>query len=362
MRVKTFRGSSATLVMAQIKRELGPEAVILSNQTKRENGKAICEIMAAVEPDQDPAGADSELATPGAPRVPASGWEREWCEMKGHLSALLKPHMNLDCLPPRQKMAMQYLEREGVEESILVGLFRQLKTDRNVSLLAELGKVAKVKPFRQFDEKFQLVTGPSGSGKTTALARMALAAKRAHPAKRIGMLNSDGRCVGGKAILKRYSELSDLTYAEAPESEDFIKVLLACRNFDVIFVDLPTLPRSQPLAQWLGERSLALRDDVAVHLTLSPFYAPDHYRFLWERHNCELVKSIIWTKLDEACSFGSLINVAQMTGLPVSTLSFGPGVANTMAEADAQALWKLVFSHQMPGGTQASNQNVEQAA
>lgn len=364
MRVKTFRGSSAAQVMAQIKKELGPEAVILSNQTKREDGKSICEIMAAVEPDQDPAGAGADEDIPGAPvrKAPQDGWEREWCEMKGHLSALLKPHMDLGSLQPRQKMAMEYLEREGVEEPILMGLFRKLKSAAGASLLAELGHVARVKPYGQFHEKFQMVAGPTGSGKTTALVRMAITAKRAAPDKRIGILNCDGRGAGGKAILKRYAELSGITYAEAPEPEDFIKVLLACRNFDVIFVDLPALTQGQTLAQWQAERSLALRDDVAVHLALPPFMAPAHYRSLWERYRSPLVKSIIWTKLDEACSFGSLINVAQMTGLPASALSFGPGVVGSMSAAESQALWRLVFSHQMPGNSQAPNQNVEQAA
>jgi flagellar biosynthesis protein FlhF len=241
-------------------------------------------------------------------------------------------------------------------------LFRKLKSAAGASLLAELGQVAKVRPYGQFTEKFQMVAGPAGSGKTTALARMAIAAKRAAPSKRIGILNCDGRGAGGKAILKRYAELSGITYAEAPEPEDFIKVLLACRNFDVIFVDLPALSPGETLAQWLGERSLALRDDVAVHLVLPPYMAAAHYRSLWERHRAESVKSIIWTKLDEACSFGSLINVAQMTGLPASALSFGPGVVGAMSPAESQALWRLVFSHQMPGNAQAPNQNVEQAA
>jgi flagellar biosynthesis protein FlhF len=362
MRVKTFRGSSTTQVMAQIKRELGPEAVILSNQTRREDGTTICEIMAAVEPDQG----FSDPSADGAPGVaqPSShlGWEREWCEMKGHLSALLKPHMNLDSLPPRQKMAMEYLEREGVEEPILLGLFRQLKSARGASLLAELGKVARIKPYCQFTEKFQMLAGPAGSGKTTALLRMAVAAKKTFPDKRIGILNCDGRGAGGKAILKRYAELSGLTYAEAPESEDFVKVLLACRNFDVIFVDLPAMVQGESLSQWTGERSLALRDDVAIHLTLSPFFSTTHYRTLWERYRSDLVKSIIWTKLDEACSFGNLINVAQMTGLPASALSFGPGVVGAMAATESQALWRLVFSHQMPGAAQSPNPNVEKAA
>jgi flagellar biosynthesis protein FlhF len=367
MQVKTFRGANVAQVMAQIKKELGPEAVILSNQTKREDGKTICEIMAAVEKEDFPAGSASDndeagLPSPDGHKAAAGGWEREWCEMKGHLSALLKPHMNLDILLPRQKMAMEYLEREGVEETILIAIFRQLKANPNASLLAELGKVARVKPYGQYAEKFQMFCGPSGAGKTTVLARMALEARRAAPGKRIGILNCDGRGVGGKALLKRYAELSDITYAEAQEPEDFVKVLLACRNFDVIFVDVPNLSREQTLAQWTGERSLALRDDVAVHLVLPPFFASGHYRTTWERHCSPLVKSIIWTKLDEACSFGNLINVAQLTGLPLSALSFGPGVVGSMSGAESQALWRLVFSHQMPCTVQAGSQNVEKAA
>ena len=81
MRVKTFRGTSAAQVMAQIKKELGPDAVILSNQTRRENAMAFVEIMAAVEhdlPGQTPAQQDEPaLAGLGQPASASAGWERE---------------------------------------------------------------------------------------------------------------------------------------------------------------------------------------------------------------------------------------------------------------------------------------------
>jgi flagellar biosynthesis protein FlhF len=362
MRVKTFTGSSAAAVMAAIKKELGPEAVILSNQTRRENGKTVCEIMAAVEPEADQGPEPGEACqAPGC--APAGSFEREWSEMKDHLNALLKPHMNLDVLPSRQKLAMRYLEREGVEESILMGLYRSLTAGRGASLLTELGKVAKVKPLAQFHEKFQILAGPSGSGKTSALVRMAMAAKRAEPGRRMAVVNCDARGAGGKAILKRLAEISDLTYADAADPEDFSRILLACRNFDVIFVDAPALEPGQTLAAWLGERSLAIRDDTAVHLALPPYFSPAHYQGVMERHRSPLVKSIIWTKLDEACSFGSLINVARSSGLPVSAFVSAPGVTGGLAEATSQSLWRLVFSHHLPeAGAQPAMKTVEKAA
>lgn len=346
--------------MAQIKKELGPEAVILSNQTRRENGMSYCEIMAAVEPDPVIPQNKEDDGLPGT--GPRGCWEREWSEIKGHLSALLKPHMDLDSLSPRLKLAMQHLEREGVEESILTGLFLKLKGARTPSLLAELGQVAPVKACASFTEKFQLVAGPSGSGKTSALLRMALAAKQAAPEKRIGLINCDERVSGGKSVLKRYAELSGLQFADATDPEDFDRVLLACRNFDAIYVDLPALPPGQTLEQWMRVRNLLPRDDVAAHLVLPPYFAQAHFTSVWERHRSTLLKSLIWTKLDEAGTFGSLINMGHMTGLPASGFSFGPGVAATMTEADSQAMWKLVFSHQMPGVAAPGSQTVEQAA
>ncbi len=360
MRVKTFRGTSAAQVMAQIKKELGPEAVILSNQTKRENGASVVEIMAAVEhdlpgqaPGRVPGQASGEQDDPALagltqPASATAGWEREWGEIKGHLAALLKPHLDFETLSPRQAMAMRHLEREGVQEHILAGLLRQLRSGREVSLLAELGKLAPARPFSGFSERFQLVAGPSGAGKTSALLRMALAARRANPTLRIGVVNADGRGSGGKTLLKRSAELSGLVYADAPDPEDFTRILMACRSFDVIYVDVPALPLGSTLAAWLEERDMGPRDDVAVHLALPPFLAPAHLRALWERHAHASVKSIIWTKLDEACSFESLINVGQMTGLPASALCFGPGVAGSMVAAEHQAMWKLLFSRQLP--------------
>ncbi|GAB6038849.1 flagellar biosynthesis protein FlhF [Fundidesulfovibrio butyratiphilus] len=364
MRVKTFRGANATAVLAQIKKELGPEAVILSNQTKRENGRSVCEIMAAVEQDtpvSTPDRAPRETAPAQSQGPESAHWLREWSEMKEHLGALLRPHMNYDSLTPRQKLAMQHLEREGVDQSILLGLYRELTRGPNVSLLAELGRIARIKPFdAAWSEKLHLVVGPSGSGKTTVLVRMALSCKRLGKDRRILLVNCDGHASKGRVMLKRYADLAGFSYMEAEGPEEFTHVLLQCRNFDNIYVDLPSLPVGQNLDRWLEERSIATRDDVAAHLVLSPLYGNRQFEAYWERFRSPQVKSLVWTKLDEACSFGAMLNVAAMTGLPASALGFGPAVTGGMVRAQAQALWKLVFTRQLPAARSA--QTVEMAA
>lgn len=362
MRVKTFRGDNAKAVLAQIKKELGPEAVILSNQTKRENGTAVCEIMAAVEDAQEKAAhasPDADISGLGAPREPAQDWAREWSEIKKHLTAYLKPHMDLGAIPPRQKLALEHLEREGVEESVLFTLFQALRASPNPSILEELGRLVAIKPFTgPWDQRLQLVVGPHGAGKTTALIRMALAFQRGAKNRRVSLVNADCRG-GGRKLLKHYAELSGLTYSEAESPEEFAVLLAQSRNFDRIYVDLPGLTAGETLRHWITERGLSACDTMAAHLVLSPFFAQDQFKAFWKRYQAPCPQSLVWTKLDEACSFGAMINVAVYTGLPASALSYGPGITNSMIAAEPRALWKLVFTRQIPGGAASA---VEMAA
>ena len=41
--------------------------------------------------------------------------------------------------------------------------------------------------------------------------------------------------------------------------------------------------------------------------------------------------------------------MARLTELPVSALSFGPGLKNSIAPASSDLLWRLIFKHALPG-------------
>lgn len=49
MQVRTFTGKSTSEIMARIKSELGPDAIILSNQKQSRKGAVCYEIMAALD-------------------------------------------------------------------------------------------------------------------------------------------------------------------------------------------------------------------------------------------------------------------------------------------------------------------------
>lgn len=125
--------------------------------------------------------------------------------------------------------------------------------------------------------------------------------------------------------------------------------MTASAGADVVFVDMPGLVRNDTLAQ--SRALLGLKEqDAATHLVLSPHHDSVQTAALLARYQVDAPGSLVWTKLDEAVSYGALVNVGAACRLPVSALSFGPGLRDTLAPATESLLWRLIFKRQLPEG------------
>jgi len=373
MQIKTFSASTSKEVLAQIKKELGPDAVILD--TLEEDGlismTAALERMPAAEPTAQPAIQPAPPPTiqplpppkttaPHAP--PPSGWQHwheEWSSIKTHLLALMKPSLRLDLLPPRQRLAIEFLQREGVEDAAVLHLFQRLQADPTASILAPLSQLVPVRAWEPefWSQRLHMVTGPFGAGKTSSAVRLALALRRAAPSCRICMVNADATRGNGRLLLRHYCDLSDMAYKEAASTLELVTTLNEAlrENYERVIVDLPGFSRNRRLGTLIADAGLEnlcgeSPDDLAVHLVLPPHYGSLQMRGVLERYRVPHAGSIVWTKLDEAEHYGQIVNVAVSTGLPVSALSFGPGLGNSLVSAKENMLWRLLFKRELPFG------------
>lgn len=363
MRVKTFRAESMTAVLAQVRQELGPEAVILGNQTVREDGRALCEVMAALEqPDRPMPKKTAVQAKPSdrgngrkdgntAAADPAPDWSREWGEIKGHLLALMRPRLDFSALAPRQRLALEYLEREGVDEAAIMALYRSIIEHREDTVMPALSRILRVKPLtpETWPGQVHLFVGPSGVGKTTTLLRLALAARAEAPGRGVLVVNADDGRGKGRLVLRHYAELSGLTYVEVDGPEDWDRLFAEAEAGAAVFVDTPGFRREGELPAWCREMGLEGRRGLAGHLVLSPHFGPVQMTHFLRVYRFEQLASCVWTKLDEACNYGSLVSMAHASSLPVSALTFGPELTQGLAPASGKAVWKLLFKHQLPG-------------
>lgn len=390
MQVRTFSARGMSAVLGMIREELGPDAVILD--TQEEDG--VVTMTVALE-DASAQQAQPEVAATGARaaqayvsrgraapvQAPESGqdmpgedsagntspppfgwqkWHEEWSSIKTHLLALMKPALKLDILPPRQRLAIEYLQREGVEDQAMLELFQRLQNDPNSSILGPLAEMVPLRPWNEhsWPQRIQVIAGPFGAGKTSVAIRMALSLRRTSPACRICLVNADATRGNGRLLLRHYCDLSDMAYKEASTTLELVAALNAAKKegFDKIVVDLPGLSRGRRLATLLADAGLAERtgetmDDVAVHLTLPPHYGTLQLSGILERYRTPHAGAIVWTKLDEAEHYGQIVNVALATGLPVSALSFGPGLGNSLSPVRESMLWRLLFKRELPMGS-----------
>ncbi|MDR3043874.1 MAG: flagellar biosynthesis protein FlhF [Desulfovibrio sp.] len=367
MQIKTYTGRNATAVLAKIKAELGPDAVILSSRECREGDRTWHEMSVGIEHAAAPgvAAGFAGSAAPGGPggAIPP-GWEewhREWSQMKEHLFALMKPALRMEDLTPRQRVALEYLTREGVDDGVAMTLHRRLAADSGASVLEALADIVPVRGWglAAWPQRAHVFAGPFGAGKTTAMLRMALALRREKPDLKIVLVNADCGRGHGRLLLQHYAELSNLVYREASTAAEFAAILRECPDAGRILVDLPGVARDGSLARQLAILGLSgagagagAGSGVAVHLVLPPHHGPTQMAALLARYAFEGTGSLVWTKLDEACTFGALVNVAAACGLPVSALSYGPGMRNSLVAASDAALWRLLFKRQLPGEVQ----------
>ena len=365
MQLRTFTAESSARVLSQIREELGPDAVILDTREK----DGLVTVTAALERDL-PAGPGRSLNPRKSPEeqrkqsgerryspvetVPPGWrqWHQEWDSIRLHLLSLTKSSLNLDSLSPRQRVALDFLQRQGIDDESTLAIVSRLQGRPEASILEPLADLVPIKPLgkKNWREPIQIIAGPFGAGKTSVAIRMALRLRAEAPKATICLINADATRGNGRLLLRHYSELSEFAYKEAASALELVDAVTKAKNegFDKIIIDLPGLAKGATLQALLADCAL-VQEDAALHLILPPHYSAMELRVLLGRYKASLTGSIIWTKLDEAEHYGPLVNVAVQTGLPVSALSYGPGMGNSLAEARETTLWRLIFKNELPG-------------
>ena len=215
-----------------------------------------------------------------------------------------------------------------------------------VFLARMLMKIIKVSGGRSLDEGEQKVValvGPTGVGKTTTVAKLASEQHLKHNRK-VAMITVDTFRIAAVEQLKVYAKIMDLPLTVVNDKSELRQAIRNYAQYDMIFVD--TGGRSQWDDLQMAELKNLFGDNsgIEINLALSATTKDTDQTDITRRFSDLPLASVLFTKLDESTTYGSLFNHAIRFKMPISYLATGQKVPEDIEVATKERMVDLLLN------------------
>ncbi len=396
MRIKKFEGETLQGALAKVKKDFGPDAVILHTKTYKRGGlfglfgRNVTEVTAGIDINITSKTASLQTATATKPPVVEIGKAnaninepeknifssyqrvedisfknesllRELNEGKISLNTAFRPVKEIGTSNITLKNGLGRLQKllieNGVEENLVYRTLQSINSQLNEQQINTKGvaeqylfeyvasMVKTSGPIKTSPGAVKLITfiGPTGVGKTTTIAK--LAAKYALiENKKVVLISADTYRIAADLQLKKYGEIMGIPVEIVLTPNDLQKVINKYIDKDFIFLD--TAGRSPRNKKHLVELKefLEVYSPVEIHLVISA--VTKYYDALSIINNFGLVPihRILFTKLDETKNYGILLNLSVSSGgIPISYITIGQTVPDDIEVAEPKVLSRLII-------------------
>lgn len=348
MKIKTFHARNFREALSVVKKDLGPEAVILSSEDRKRDG---VEVIAAIdfEPDTHSARQYSGAA-PHASSGELSVLKQEIISLRGYLESMKNSGFELK-IPDDKKKIYTFLREQSVCEEFAVRLIErvrdidelehQMTDDMNILKPGRRGGFISQQPALT-GKRLVMLIGPTGAGKTTTIAK--LAANSIHEGKKAALITLDTYKIGAAEQIRIYSRMIGIPLDIVTGREHMKKSIARFSDRDVIFIDTSGQnPRNEEYISSLKsiyETGLP----IETQLLLSTSSDCDFLMSTRPHYEALPVDYIAFTKVDEAVRLGSMYNLSQVFQRPVAYITTGQGVPGNIEFLDSRKLTGLILN------------------
>jgi flagellar biosynthesis protein FlhF len=344
MRIQKFQAADMREAIAQVKRALGPEAIIVATRDIRRGllGSGV-EVTAAVDA---PAHEEPEIPAPApAPAIPAATGGLSEADVERILLPLRSELRSLRAVirpAPALKDDTLRAEIEALRREIA-----SLSRSPALAPRAEAAAADIAEALRSPDlcaastSRIVCLVGPTGVGKTTTIAKLAARAALIER-RRVALVTLDTYRVGGEEQMRVFASMMGVPLHVVSGPTELAAKLPSLRRMERIFID--TSGRSPRDANAIAELegSLAVIDGVEVHLTLPAASSLVSIEKTVERYRGLEPRRLLFTKIDEADDLTALALAPARTGLPVTWLATGQRVPEDLEDASPSRVSEIV--------------------
>lgn len=224
------------------------------------------------------------------------------------------------------------LKKESNLDSILAAVYQKIILKLGKPKTIEMGDKAKVIFF----------IGPTGVGKTTTIAKIASSFKIEKEA-RVAFITADTYRIAAVEQLNTYASIIDCPVSVVYSVEDMNKSLSKYKDYDLILVD--TAGRSHKATEQMDELKAFIEEvaqradefDFECYLTLSLTTKYKDLKSIADKYD-DVDWAVIFTKLDETCSVGNILNIRMLTDRPLSYTTSGQNVPDDIEVINEQGI------------------------
>ncbi|WP_289136445.1 flagellar biosynthesis protein FlhF [uncultured Brevibacillus sp.] len=184
--------------------------------------------------------------------------------------------------------------------------------------------------------------GPTGVGKTTTIAKLA-ANSMLKEKRKIGFITADTYRMAAVEQLKTYANILNVPMEVVFSPKEMKQAMERLSDCDLIFVD--TAGRNFRNDEYVqGIRELVEQGTNSMnYLVLSLSTKYNDMKAIIDNFGNVPVKHVIFTKVDETQSFGSIVNVCQNTNLELSYVTTGQNVPDDIALATPEMVAAMIL-------------------
>ena len=352
MRIERYTARDSRSAMAQVRAELGADALILAN--RRVAGQI--EITAAIDVDSAVARAAPSRATvaranrrPVTPNAPSNeiqlkALEKELQRLRGILDKELGSRQWQDSSSARspQSVVRQRLLRMGLSRTLAGSLLDGLPQAQGLESvwrrsLAALNKRLEVAQIDQLSGSVTAVYGGTGVGKTSTIMRLAGQDIQRLGPELVGLVTLDNYRIGAQEQLASFADTLGIPLFTAQNRHE---LSLALRKMQGrrIYIDTAGMSQHDSRLRAQYELVTALSQPVKHVLVLAASAQASQCRALAANFAPRALSGAIISKVDEAQSLGGILDVVIGARLPLIGFSDGQRIPEDFYDPEGAEL------------------------
>ncbi len=342
MKIKKFVGKNFKEALETVKKELGPDAIILSSKSAKTGpfgiiSKDAVEVTAAID--------ESEEREPVNERQPVSVEVEEIIreirglrDEMGFLKETLRPIVPTLRIGKDKKGLFNLLVKQGVDTQFAIILLER-SHDSLDSLKSALKRDLKIQSPMNAEDNGLIFLGPPGVGKTTTMSKVAhvLAAEKKH----VNLISLDDSRIGSIAYMKDLSRQLRCPLKVIRRVSDLPKIVYKEMGRGPILIDTPGYEYKEILEDIkdIFPSGFPVKRCFLMDATMDTQAAVK----AWQGCNIDMIDSIGFTKLDMATQYGNLYNLSLLTGRPLSFIATGPDIPDDLRVPTPEFLAGLII-------------------